>query len=117
MPEKVVWNALRAGRLRGHKFRRQHPIEGYVLDFFCEASLLAVEIDGAHHGTRRDRDQARDETLARLGVRTLRFTAGQVAKDLDAVLETILRYTNERAHCPHPARSARHPLPMGEGAE
>ncbi|HEY5818673.1 MAG TPA: DUF559 domain-containing protein [Mesorhizobium sp.] len=49
LPEVMLWDCLRAGRLEGLRFRRQHPIGPYVLDFFCAKGRLAVEVDGRHH--------------------------------------------------------------------
>ena len=90
-PEARLWSALRAGKLEGLKFRRQHPFGPYTLDFYCEAAKLAVEVDGFAHNTgdRPQRDARRDAWLAQQGVRTLRFAATGV-EDLDVVLQTIL---------------------------
>jgi very-short-patch-repair endonuclease len=87
--ERVLWNALRAGRLDGHKFRRQHPLGRFVLDFYCARSRLCVEVDGEVHAKQRERDMARDATLFSRGVVTLRFSNEQVFRDLSGVLNTI----------------------------
>ena len=87
--EQVLWNALRAGRLDGLKFRRQHPVGRFVLDLYCAAHRLCIEVDGAVHEQQRDRDAARDAELLAHGVRTLRFTNDQVANDLPGVLSAI----------------------------
>jgi very-short-patch-repair endonuclease len=97
MPERVLWNRLRAGRLKGLKFRRQQPLFGYTLDFYCHAARLAVEIDGDAHGARRERDAARDALLAKNGVVTLRIPASEVSRDIDRVLEWIFRAARERS--------------------
>ncbi|MBX3353869.1 MAG: DUF559 domain-containing protein [Phycisphaeraceae bacterium] len=98
-PERVLWRWLRGRRLGGFKFRRQQPLGGYTLDFFCREAMLCVELDGVHHAgeTNRLRDSVRDAKLAELGVRTLRFTASSLAKERDAVLATILREARPRA--------------------
>jgi len=92
-PEVVLWQALRDKRLRGLKFRRQHPVEPYTLDFFCPAASLAVEIDGAGHDDpkRMSRDAQRDEFLLAQGIRTVRIPARAVLDELDGVLGWIAR--------------------------
>ena len=87
--EQVLWEALRAERLDGHKFRRQHAVGRFILDFYCAKSRLCVEVDGEIHGRQRERDMARDATLFSRGVVTLRFTNEQVFRDLAGVLEEI----------------------------
>ena len=69
--ERVVWDALRGGRL-GFKFRRQHPLEHYILDFYCAEALLNVETDGEQHDLTRSRDRERDAAIARHGILTVR---------------------------------------------
>jgi len=54
--EKDLWNALRAGRFAGFKFRRQHPVGKYNLDFYCPAAKLSIELDGFHHGLPEQRE-------------------------------------------------------------
>ncbi len=71
--ESTVWQALRRKQL-GVKFRRQHPIDLFVLDFYCAEARLAVEIDGASHEGREPYDEWRDQVLFSWGIRVLRFT-------------------------------------------
>ena len=92
--EEILWDALRAGRLDGHKFRRQHPAGRFILDFYRAKSRLCIELDGEVHSRQRDRDMARDATLFAHGVVTLRFTNEQVLHDLDSVLATIRATAN-----------------------
>ncbi|MFD2720710.1 endonuclease domain-containing protein [Hymenobacter monticola] len=88
--EQVLWQALR-GSKAGAKFRRQHPIDRYIVDFACIAALLVVEADGpTHHAPdQRAYDAGRSALLAERGFRVLRFTNEQVLEDLDAVLNEI----------------------------
>jgi very-short-patch-repair endonuclease len=83
LPEVVLWRMLRNGRLNGLRFRRQHPIEPYILDFYCPAARIAVEIDGEGHGhpERARHDASRDSWLASQDIRVLRFAAKDVLKD------------------------------------
>jgi len=90
-PEARLWVALRGKALEGWRFRRQHPIGPYVLDFYCDRARLAVEVDGQTHwiGNNQARDAERDAWVAARGVRTLRLSANLVFEDLDAALRMI----------------------------
>ncbi len=83
LPEVVLWDHLRKGRLAALRFRRQHPIGSYILDFYCPSTRLAVEIDGEGHGhpDQESHDQARDRWLVSRGLKVLRFTAASVLDD------------------------------------
>ncbi len=91
-PEVVLWISLKGGRLEGLKFRRQHPLGPYILDFYCHAARLCVEVDGEGHsfGNRPQKDQFRDAWLESVGVRTLRVSAATVLEDADVALRMIL---------------------------
>jgi very-short-patch-repair endonuclease len=90
-PEVALWVALRRRDLGGIRFRRQHPLGPWVLDFYCAERRLAVEVDGqGHNHGPLGRDERRDSDLAQRGVRVLRFTAADVMGDIEAVLATIL---------------------------
>jgi very-short-patch-repair endonuclease len=88
--ERLLWRRLRNRQACEHKFRRQHPIGPYVLDFFCEAAKLAVEIDGGQHAARVDADEARTQWLNDHGCRVLRFWNNEVLENIDGVLTTII---------------------------
>ncbi|MDZ7857746.1 endonuclease domain-containing protein [Sphaerotilus sp.] len=90
--ECLLWEHLRAGRLGGWRFRRQHPVDRFVLDFYCPVVRLAVELDGAQHHTPdgQARDAERDDWLQRRhGIRMLRFDNAQLLRQPDAVLDRI----------------------------
>ena len=89
-PERTLWAMLRRDQL-GLRFRRQHPIGPYILDFYCAAARLCVEVDGPSHAERVDYDQRRTDWLAKEGLRVLRFSAEEVERRPAAVLETIVR--------------------------
>jgi len=97
-PEAVLWRCLRNKGLQGLKFRRQHPLGPYILDFYCDAVRLTVEIDGAsHQGEAQARhDARRDAWLAQQGIRTLRIPAQWIRQDLQGVLDQISRVANDR---------------------
>lgn len=89
LPERVLWGAINKSQL-GLRFRKQHPAGPYVLDFYCDAAKLCVEVDGLQHDFSQARDMARDQWLAARGVRTLRVQARDVLTDLDAVVRYIV---------------------------
>jgi very-short-patch-repair endonuclease len=88
--EAFLWRGLRHKQM-GVRFRRQHPVAGYILDFYSPAARLAVELDGGGHAesTQGRRDQERDLELGRLGIRVLRFWNPEVIRAPDSVLEVI----------------------------
>ncbi len=92
LPEVLLWQRLR-GRHGVAKFRRQHPIGPYVVDFYCAAAKLAIEIDGeAHlHGTRPDRDDRRAAWLHAHGLALVRVAAIEVLRDVDGVADRLAR--------------------------
>lgn len=89
--EAALWKLLKNKQLRGRKFRRQHSAGPYVLDFYCPAERLAVELDGAVHDDplRGRYDAARTTTLNRHGIRVVRFENRDVLEQPDVVLEAI----------------------------
>ena len=104
--ESRLWFQLRGKRLDGRKFRRQHPIPPYVVDFYCGEIKLAIELDGSHHSD--SADASRTKYLAALGMQVLRFWDNQVLNDMDGVLAAIVASIQARTLTPTP-------LPMGEG--
>ena len=88
--ERLLWQQLRRRQIGGHRFRRQHPIERYVVDFFCFEKGLVVEIYGGQHATKAAHEVERTASLERRGYRVLRFWNNQVLTELEAVKEAIL---------------------------
>ena len=88
--EARLWSSLRGHRLGGHRFRRQHPVGSYVLDFYCPAARLGIEVDGPDHLDREDRDEARSKWLEGQGIEVIRFWNHEVSGELEAVLQAIL---------------------------
>jgi very-short-patch-repair endonuclease len=87
--ERILWEELRAKKMSGYKFRIQHPIFRYILDFYCHNKMLAIEIDGDIHKLRQDYDEYRDEFLKNIGITTLRFKNEDVVNNLEKVLVEI----------------------------
>jgi very-short-patch-repair endonuclease len=88
-PEILLWSVLRSRNLSGLKFRRQHPIEPYIADFYCHAARLVIELDGRSHDSRSDHDEQRSKFMGELGLMTLRISNDDVLNNLDGVLEFI----------------------------
>jgi very-short-patch-repair endonuclease len=80
---------LRGSRFHGVKFRRQVPLDCFVVDFYCHAAKLVVELDGKQHEWFSDYDAGRTEVLERVGLRVIRFTNAEVCDDLDSALLRI----------------------------
>ena len=97
-PEARLWTRVRAHRLQGYKFRRQHPVGAYILDFYCAAARLAVEVDGRghEHPDRIAHDRRRTRWLATQGIRVIRIAAHDVRDELEGVLSFIARVVRER---------------------
>lgn len=89
--ERVLWHSLRARQLEGLKFRRQHPIGRYIVDFVCLERSVVVELDGGQHaeGIQREKDKARDQWLEDEGFTVLRFWDHEALSNRDGVLEAI----------------------------
>ena len=86
--EKHLWYYLRANRL-GHKFKRQVPIEGFIVDFVCFQKHLIIELDGGQHLTDQEKDNQRTAILEARGFRVLRFWNHEVFQSTEAVLASI----------------------------
>jgi very-short-patch-repair endonuclease len=97
-PEARLWVHLRGRQLGGLKFRRQHPIGAYVLDFYCAEARLAVEVDGQVHANpdRAEHDRRRTAWLATQGIGVLRIAAEDVRTNLDGIATWIRTNAEER---------------------
>ena len=93
--EAQLWQRLKAGRLEGFHFRRQQVIDEYIVDFYCHAASLVVELDGSGHLVQEEYDQERDNCLRSRGLRVLRFLNTEVEKDMEAVWLVILEACRE----------------------
>jgi very-short-patch-repair endonuclease len=87
--ERILWEESKEKKLEGFKFRNQHPVYRYILDFFCHEKRLAIEVDGDIHKKRSDYDEFRDEFLKSMGITTLRFQNKDVIDSILGVLQTI----------------------------
>ena len=87
--EKILWEALRQRRLDGIKFRRQHPIGPYIVDFYCAMARLVIELDGASHVGQEEYDAERSAWLEAQGYFVIRFKNEAVVERLEGVLREI----------------------------
>jgi len=111
--EKKLWQRIRSKRL-GVKFRRQHPINRFIADFYCHEAKLLIEVDGGYHDEEEqwEYDTGREKELENLGIRVIRFTNDEVEQNLEGVVEVIQKQLHHpTAHLPHPPA----PSPTREG--
>ncbi|HEU0082847.1 MAG TPA: endonuclease domain-containing protein [Bradyrhizobium sp.] len=134
--ERILWRALKELPMSGTHFRRQAPIGPYVVDFFCPAAHLIIELDGGHHNEDKaaKRDQTRQLWLEREGYRVIRFWNSDINSNMEGVLEQIYtelygsreaepshlkhrRHPKPRRPAPPRTTSSSDPPPAGEGEE
>ncbi len=89
--ERLLWSRVRRKQIKGVQFYRQKPLGNYIVDFYCPAANLVVEVDGGQHFTEegKAKDRQRDGDLAGLGLKVLRFSNVEVLKEIDAVWQVI----------------------------
>ena len=114
--ERRLLNCLRNRRMEDCKFRRQHPIGPYVLDFYCEELRLAIELDGRHHQDHQmlEYDDRRSRDLANRGIEVIRIANDELSRDAEMIERWLREEVRRRRGAPSPGAS-RHPLPEGEG--
>ena len=108
--EQYIWYFLKNRSLHGGKFRRQHILQGYIVDFVCLEKKLVIELDGGQHAENQ-RDVLRTEKLERDGFRVIRFWNHEIFTNTHGVLESIC---DALKNTPHPPQKTRRPLPQGE---
>ena len=98
--ERVCWELIRAHRMEGIKFRRQHPIGPYFADFACVSKGLVIEIDGIHHDDKLEADARRTALIESMGWRVVRFSAVEVLQNPDGIWATIQNLISDGASPP-----------------
>jgi very-short-patch-repair endonuclease len=103
--EAKLWSLLRSRKLEGYKFRRQYPLTGYIVDFYCVREKLAGELDGGQHNgrTARDYDLVRTQQLNDIGVRVIRYWDHEILRDPDMVADDIYRHLVAEIPSPQPS--------------
>ena len=104
-PEARLWSRLRARQLQGLKFRRQHGIGPYIVDFYCPEQSLVIEVDGDSHADADQvvKDKQRETYLQSLGLRVIRYINDDIVKNLDGVLEDLAARLSSGSTSPHPS--------------
>ena len=87
--ELVLWERLCKKQICNKRFRRQHPIEMFIVDFYCHEARLAVEVDGEIHNTKREYDEGRTAEMARYFIKVIRFTNKEIEENTDKVVKEI----------------------------
>jgi len=102
LAEVLLWRYLKGKQLLGYDFDRQKPIDNYIVDFFCNELMLAIEIDGISHENKSEEDRIRQSKLESLGIRFLRFYDSDIKKNMQGVLWVIENWIKEHATLPTP---------------
>jgi very-short-patch-repair endonuclease len=107
--EDILWNELKNREVFKVKFRRQHPIDIFIADFYCHKYKLVVEVDGEIHSDIevQERDDGRAHDIEKLGIKILRFTNSEIMTDIQTVKQRILDEIN--SHNTPESRPERHP--------
>ncbi|MBA4319424.1 MAG: DNA methylase [Flavobacterium sp.] len=96
--EILLWQFLKGKQMLGYDFHRQKPLDKYIVDFFCNELMLAIEIDGESHFGKEKYDKNRQKQLEDLGVRFLRFEDTEIFCNLEKVLKTIEKWIHENSN-------------------
>jgi very-short-patch-repair endonuclease len=104
-PETRLWSRLRARQLQGLKFRRQHGIGPYIVDFYCPERSLVIEVDGDSHAGAAQivKDKQREKYLQSLGLCVFRYINDDIVKNLDGVLADLAERLSLESTSPHPS--------------
>ena len=104
LSEILLWRYLKGKKMLGYDFDRQKPIDKYIVDFFCNELMLAIEIDGCSHNEKSEEDRIRQAKLESLGIRFLRFYDSDIKKNIQGVLwvieDWIRKHKDEPTPCP-----------------
>jgi len=98
--EKLLWERLKLKQICGVRFRRQHPVDFFIADFYCHEARLVVEIDGEVHNYQREHDDGRSAEMERYLIKVIRFTNLEVEKNIDGVIEKIKNEVTSRMESP-----------------
>ena len=99
--ELLLWEKLKEKQICGLRFRRQHPIDLFIVDFYCHQVRLVVEIDGEIHSQQIEYDDGRSAEMEKFGIKVIRFMNYEVQNDIEKVVSEIKNIVNERLKSPH----------------
>ena len=96
--EKLLWQGLRSKKILNLTFRRQHPVNMFIADFYCHKARLVIEIDGSIHEVEgsREKDKGREDEFEKFGIKTIRFTNNEIFESLCRVIEDIKKECKRR---------------------
>lgn len=104
LSEVLLWRYLKGKRLLGYDFDRQKPIDNYIVDFFCNELMLAIEIDGVSHENKSEEDRIRQSKMESLGIRFLRFYDLDVKGNIQGVVTAIEKWIRANEPTPNPSQ-------------
>ena len=90
--ELILWNRIRNNQLLGFRFKAQHPVAGFIADFYCHKAKLVIEADGLIHQTQKEYDLDRDSVFSDLGLTVIRFSNEEIENHPDSVIQTITNF-------------------------
>ena len=94
--ESLLWEKLKGKQLLGLRFRRQHPIDMFIVDFYCHAARLVIEVDGEIHMDQIEYDDGREADIEKYNIKIIRFTNDEVNNNIEVVLQKIESVIKER---------------------
>ncbi len=98
--EKLLWEKLKLKQICGVRFRRQHPIDFFIADFYCHEARLVVEVDGEIHNQKIEYDEGRSAEMDRYFIKVIRFTNSEVENNIELVFKKIEDETRCRIQSP-----------------
>ena len=98
--EKLLWNRLKNKQVLNLRFRRQHPIDIFIADFYCHAARLVIELDGEIHKTQTDYDKGRTAEIGRFEIQVIRFKNNEIENDIENVIKRIEKTITRRLKSP-----------------
>ena len=94
--EKILWERLKLKQVSGLRFRRQHPIDFFIADFYCHDARLVIEIDGEIHNQQKEYDDGRSGEMEKYSIKVIRFTNSEVENNIDDVIKRIENVVKSR---------------------
>ena len=98
--EKLLWERLNLKQINGVRFRRQHPIDFFIADFYCHEARLVVELDGEVHNNQREYDDGRSAEMERYFIKVLRFKNSDIEENIENVVKSIENKVSARIKSP-----------------